>query len=80
MVVAYEKAKKSYEHTHKIAIAVSDKGLAADSLVGLGLTLRGIGRHKQVLSIFAKSQRIYEIAKDKAGLAFLLWAKAGLTG
>lgn len=60
MVGAYEKAKKSYEQANKIALSVSDKGLAADSLVGLGLTLRGMGRHREALKAFVKSRQIYE--------------------
>src|SRR3989304_9035860 len=77
MVGAYERAKKNYELAHKIAVSISDKSLAADSLVGLGLTLRGMGRHKQALKIFSKSQKIYTKPKDMAGLDPSLWANGG---
>jgi len=77
MVGGYGNAEKNYKEAYAVAIEMGIQDLASDALVGLGLTLRAMGRHREALKIFAKSQRMYEISKDKAGLAFNLWAKGG---
>jgi len=49
----------------------------ADARVGLGLSFRALGKWKEALNHIRKSERTYQKAGDKEGLAFSLWAEAG---
>lgn len=48
-----------------------------DAVVGIGLSLRGLGKHKEALKYLNVAVRTYTKQKDKEGLAFSLWARGG---
>src|SRR3972149_205178 len=55
MVGAYEKAKRNYERSHKIAASVPETGLAVESMVEFRRTLWSMKKPRDALKIFAKS-------------------------
>lgn len=48
-----------------------------DAVVGMGLALRGLGKHKEALKHLNSAVKTYTSQKDKQGLAFSLWARGG---
>lgn len=77
MVGRYENAERNYKEAYAVAAKMRIQDRASDALVGVGLTFRAMGRHREALHIFTKSEVAYKKSGDRAGLAFNLWAKAG---
>ncbi len=48
-----------------------------DAVVGIGLSLRGLGKHKEALKYLNSAVKTYTLQKDKEGRAFALWARGG---
>ncbi len=70
-------AISNYNEALEICDALCDELSAADSMVGLGLSFRALGMWKEAVKFSLKARRIYEMKKDKRGIAFAVWAEAG---
>ena len=77
MTGKFELAGKNYSEAIKISRVLKDRTTAADAAVGLGLSVRGLGRWKEALKMFSRPEKFYRERKDAEGIAFVLWAKAG---
>ena len=73
----FELASKDYSEAIELARRRRQAICVADARVGLGLSLRALGRWKEALKLIRGSERIYRKADDREGLAFSLWAEAG---
>jgi tetratricopeptide (TPR) repeat protein len=69
-------ARVNYQRalTSAAALGPTDR---ADAEVGLGMSLRALGDHREALRLFARPSRTYRQAGDVTGEAYVLWAMAG---
>ncbi|MBI5562513.1 MAG: tetratricopeptide repeat protein [Deltaproteobacteria bacterium] len=77
MAGAFVKAVKCYKEAHRLSVILGDEMRGLDALVGLGLSLRALGSIKEAIAVFDGALAGYRKAKDEAGTAFTLWARAG---
>ena len=70
-------AAKNYSQAIELAKSHREPIWIADARVGLGLSLRALGRWKEALKLIRESVRTYRRTDDLEGLAFSLWAEAG---
>jgi tetratricopeptide (TPR) repeat protein len=73
----FEHASKDYSEAIELAGRRRQTICVADARVGLGLSLRALGKWKEALKLIRGSVRVYRKADDREGLAFSLWAEAG---
>src|SRR5574340_596140 len=77
MTGKFELAGKNYSEAIKISGKLKDRTAAADAAVGLGLSVRGLGRWKEAFKMLSGAEKFYRERKDVEGIAFVLWAKGG---
>lgn len=70
-------AAKNYSQAIDLARKHRMTTWLADARVGLGLSLRALGRWNEALKLIRESARTYSRADDLEGVAFSLWAEAG---
>ena len=59
MTGKFELAGKNYSEAIKISGKLKDTTTAADAAVGLGLSVRGLGRWKEALEMFSGAEKVY---------------------
>lgn len=69
--------KKTNAYGVESALDMLDLVDPTDAVVGMGLALRGLGKHKEALKQLNSAVKTYTLQKDKQGLAFSLWARGG---
>jgi len=72
----FAQAAKAYQQAIA-ALGRQDAERAMDAKAGLALSLRGMGKPKEALSILKQAEAHYRKAKDPEGLAFIAWAWEG---
>ena len=77
MVGNFDLAAKSYMDAIEYAEKIKALIQVADSKVGLGLSLRALGKWKDAIKLIRESRRTYQKKRDSQGIAFTLWAEAG---
>lgn len=77
MVGDFNLAVKSYTNAVEIAKQIRDPITLADARVGLGLSLRAMGKWKDAIKLIREAKKTYRRKGDRQGLAFTLWAEAG---
>jgi tetratricopeptide (TPR) repeat protein len=70
-------ASRNYSQAIELAKKHRESIWVADARIGLGLSLRALGRWKDALKLIRESAQIYRRTDDLEGLAFSLWAEAG---
>ena len=73
----FKLAEGSYSRAIKLSEKMKDKVTTADAAVGLGLSLRALGRWKEAINLFSKAKDFYMRSKDEHGMAFVFWAEGG---
>ena len=73
----FDKAVDKYTEAIDLARRLKSPVLATDAMVGLGLSLRAQGDWKGALKNIEAAFRTYVRKRDREGIAFTLWAKAG---
>ena len=77
MLGRYTASLKSYVSAYELTKILRKPALRADTEVGMGLCLRGMGLWKDALKLFRKAKGFYKRTDDIEGIAFILWAEAG---
>lgn len=77
MVGDFDSAIENYEEALDACEALGDELAAADSMAGIGLSLRALGRWREAIRVVKKAKKVYETENDRKGIAFSVWAEAG---
>jgi tetratricopeptide (TPR) repeat protein len=80
MIGEFTLAAKSYCSARTIAVKLGPgyEELATDAAVGLGLARRATGGYAESTRLFNSALKSYRAGQDRAGEAFVLWARAGV--
>jgi tetratricopeptide (TPR) repeat protein len=77
MIGKFDFASKSYSEAVHLAKKQRKPIWLTDARIGLGLSLRALGKWKEAIKLSRESRRTYAEKGDREGIAFSLWAEAG---
>jgi tetratricopeptide (TPR) repeat protein len=77
MVGDFLSSGKYYSSAVELAERTGDVAASLDAAVGLGLSRRALGDWKSALRLLTRAEGGYRKLRDREGLAFALWARAG---